>query len=43
MLRPFARLISQTGDTVTTYGDPFTMNETPSANAAVRLLLRCLL
>ena len=26
LLRPFARLISQTGDSVTTYGEPWTMN-----------------
>jgi MspA len=26
LLRPFARLISKTGDTVTTYGDPWNMN-----------------
>jgi len=25
-LRPFARLISKTGDSVTTYGEPWNMN-----------------
>jgi hypothetical protein len=26
LLRPFARLISGTGDSVTTYGEPWNMN-----------------
>ncbi|MBV9638643.1 MAG: MspA family porin, partial [Mycobacteriaceae bacterium] len=26
LLRPFARLISKAGDSVTTYGDPWNMN-----------------
>jgi hypothetical protein len=26
LLRPFARLISNSGDSVTTYGDPWNMN-----------------
>jgi len=26
LLRPFARLISSSGDSVTTYGDPWNMN-----------------
>jgi hypothetical protein len=26
LLRPFARLISQAGDSVTTYGEPWDMN-----------------
>ena len=26
LLRPFARLIASTGDSVTTYGDPWNMN-----------------
>jgi hypothetical protein len=26
LLRPFARLISKSGDSVTTYGDPWNMN-----------------
>ena len=26
LLRPFARLISKTGDSVTTYGEPWNMN-----------------
>ncbi|MCV7368348.1 hypothetical protein H7K09_12930 [Mycolicibacterium duvalii] len=26
LLRPFARLVSSTGDSVTTYGEPWNMN-----------------